>query len=81
MGLGWISKHASGKGSDSITSGIEGAWTANPIAWDNGYFDQLLGYEWKLTKSPAGKIRGHLISRCDSVRAGMVLKESVTNCY
>ena len=50
-----MSKFKSGKGSDSITSGIEGAWTANPIAWDNGYFDQLLGYDWKLTKSPAGK--------------------------
>jgi len=61
MGLGWISKHASGKGSDSITSGIEGAWTANPIAWDNGYFDQLLGYEWKLTKSPAGAHIWHAV--------------------
>jgi catalase-peroxidase len=54
MGLGWLSSHASGKGSDTITSGIEGAWTANPIKWDNGYFDLLLGYEWELTKSPAG---------------------------
>eukprot|EP00511_Aplanochytrium_stocchinoi_P000573 CAMPEP_0204842838 /NCGR_PEP_ID=MMETSP1346-20131115/47624_1 /ASSEMBLY_ACC=CAM_ASM_000771 /TAXON_ID=215587 /ORGANISM="Aplanochytrium stocchinoi, Strain GSBS06" /LENGTH=715 /DNA_ID=CAMNT_0051981877 /DNA_START=256 /DNA_END=2403 /DNA_ORIENTATION=- len=54
MGLGWISKHGSGKGSDAITSGIEGAWTANPTQWDNGYFDILLGYEWKLVKSPAG---------------------------
>jgi len=53
MGLGWISKHASGKGSDTITSGVEGAWTPNPTQWDNGYFDMLLGYEWKLTKSPA----------------------------
>ena len=54
MGLGWLSSHASGKGSDTITSGIEGAWTANPIKWDNGYFDLLFGYEWELTKSPAG---------------------------
>ena len=54
MGLGWLSLHASGKGSDTITSGIEGAWTANPIKWDNGYFDLLFGYEWELTKSPAG---------------------------
>ena len=54
MGLGWLSSHASGKGSDAITSGIEGAWTANPIKWDNGYFDLLFGYEWELTKSPAG---------------------------
>jgi catalase-peroxidase len=61
MGFGWISKHASGKGSDAITSGIEGAWTANPTKWDNGYFDLLLGYEWKLTKSPAGANIWHAI--------------------
>ncbi len=54
MGLGWISKHGSGKGSDTITSGIEGAWTPNPTQWDTGYFDVLLGYEWELSKSPAG---------------------------
>jgi catalase-peroxidase len=54
MGLGWISAHGSGKGSDTITSGIEGAWTSNPTKWDNGYFDLLFGYEWELTKSPAG---------------------------
>ena len=54
MGFGWVNKHGKGKGRDTITSGIEGAWTANPIQWDNGYFDLLLGYEWELTKSPAG---------------------------
>ncbi|GAK06834.1 LOW QUALITY PROTEIN: catalase [Geomicrobium sp. JCM 19038] len=54
QGLGWISSHGSGKGSDTITSGIEGAWTANPTKWDNGFFDLLFGYEWELTKSPAG---------------------------
>jgi catalase-peroxidase len=54
MGFGWISTHGSGKGGDTITSGIEGAWTPNPIAWDNGYFDMLFGYEWELSKSPAG---------------------------
>lgn len=54
LGLGWISTHGSGKGRDTITSGIEGAWTANPTQWDNGYFDMLFGYEWELTKSPAG---------------------------
>ncbi|WP_273129334.1 catalase/peroxidase HPI [Bacillus weihaiensis] len=54
QGLGWISSHGSGKGRDSITSGIEGAWTANPIQWDNGFFELLFGYEWELTKSPAG---------------------------
>ncbi|MEO1100594.1 MAG: catalase/peroxidase HPI [Pseudomonadota bacterium] len=54
QGLGWKNSHGSGKGGDTITSGIEGAWTANPTQWDNGYFDVLLGYEWELTKSPAG---------------------------
>ena len=54
QGLGWISSFGSGKGGDTITSGLEGAWTANPIKWDNGYFDMLFGYEWELGKSPAG---------------------------
>ena len=54
QGLGWTNKYASGKGDDTITSGIEGAWTPNPIKWDNGYFDMLFGYEWELVKSPAG---------------------------
>ena len=54
MGLGWISNHASGKGGDTISSGIEGSWTANPTKWDMGYFDVLFGYDWDLVKSPAG---------------------------
>ena len=54
QGLGWLSSFGTGKGGDAITSGIEGAWTNNPVLWDNGYFDNLLGYEWELTKSPAG---------------------------
>jgi catalase-peroxidase len=54
QGFGWISKHGSGKAGDAITSGIEGAWKPNPTQWDNGYFDMLFGYEWDLTKSPAG---------------------------
>ncbi|MCK0170379.1 catalase/peroxidase HPI [Aliiroseovarius sp. S1123] len=54
MGLGWINAHGTGHGDDTTTSGIEGAWTANPIQWDNGYFDLLFGYDWNLTKSPAG---------------------------
>ena len=54
MGFGWTSSHGSGKGGDTITSGLEGAWTANPTQWDNGYFDLLFGYEWELGKSPAG---------------------------
>ncbi|MHC4464069.1 MAG: catalase/peroxidase HPI [Planctomycetota bacterium] len=54
QGLGWISSFGSGKGDDTITSGLEGAWTPNPTQWDMGYFDMLFGYEWELTKSPAG---------------------------
>jgi catalase-peroxidase len=54
QGLGWTSRHGSGKAGDAITSGLEGPWTANPIKWDMGYFDALFGYEWELTKSPAG---------------------------
>jgi catalase-peroxidase len=54
QGLGWLSKFLSGKGDDTITSGIEGSWTANPTKWDNGYFDILFGYDWNLEKSPAG---------------------------
>nr|WP_315479882.1 catalase/peroxidase HPI [uncultured Rhodoferax sp.] len=54
QGLGWINKLGSGKGVHTTTSGIEGAWKPNPTTWDNGYFDMLLGYEWELTKSPAG---------------------------
>jgi len=54
QGLGWKSGFGSGKGGDAITSGIEGAWTPTPTTWDNSYFDTLFGYEWELTKSPAG---------------------------
>lgn len=54
MGLGWQNTHGKGFGRDTIGGGPEGAWTANPIKWDNGYFDLLFKYEWKLTKSPAG---------------------------
>ena len=54
QGLGWKNKFGTGKGVHATTSGIEGAWTPNPIQWDNGYFDTLFGYEWELTKSPAG---------------------------
>ncbi|MDA9292987.1 catalase/peroxidase HPI [bacterium] len=54
MGLGWKNAFGSGTGTDTTTSGIEGAWTATPITWDNSYFDTLFGYEWALTESPAG---------------------------
>jgi catalase-peroxidase len=54
QGLGWKNALGSGKGAHTTTSGIEGAWTPNPIRWDHGYFETLFGYEWELTKSPAG---------------------------
>jgi len=54
QGLGWINTHGSGVGTDTTTSGIEGAWTATPTKWDKSYFETLFGYEWELTKSPAG---------------------------
>ncbi len=54
QGFGWTSSFGSGKGVHTITSGLEGAWTATPITWDNSYFDTLFGFEWELTKSPAG---------------------------
>jgi len=62
MGLGWKSTHGKGKGRDTITSGLEGAWTPNPTKWDNGYFEMLFGYEWKLVKSPAGANQWHAIN-------------------
>ncbi|WP_438272121.1 catalase/peroxidase HPI [Streptomyces antibioticus] len=54
QGLGWRNTHGSGAGSDTLTSGLEGAWTTEPTRWDNGYLDNLFGYDWELTTSPAG---------------------------
>ncbi|WP_420638160.1 catalase/peroxidase HPI [Candidatus Poriferisocius sp.] len=54
QGLGWRNTFGSGVGGDAITSGLEGAWTSDPATWDNGFFDNLFGYEWELTESPAG---------------------------
>lgn len=54
QGLGWKNTYGTGNAGDTITSGLEGAWTSTPIQWSNGYFDNLFGYEWKLVKSPAG---------------------------
>ncbi|MEE2708844.1 MAG: catalase/peroxidase HPI [Gemmatimonadota bacterium] len=54
QGLGWKNSHGSGKGGDTITSGLEGAWTPTPTTWDNSFFETLFGYDWDLTKSPAG---------------------------
>jgi len=54
QGLGWKNTHGTGRGKDTITSGLEGAWTPSPITWDNSFFETLFGYEWELTESPAG---------------------------
>lgn len=54
QGFGWLNKTSRGIGRDTVTSGVDGAWTSHPTQWDNGYFDMLLGHEWELTKSPAG---------------------------
>jgi catalase-peroxidase len=54
MGLGWKNEHGTGKGKDTITSGLEGAWTPTPTKWDNSFFDVLFGFEWELSESPAG---------------------------
>ena len=63
MGFGWMSDHKSGMGTDTITSGFEGAWTAKPTTWDNGYFDLLFGYEWEKVETPSGKIVWHAIDQ------------------
>jgi catalase-peroxidase len=55
QGLGWKNRYGNGKGANTITSGLEGAWTTNPVKWDNNFFENLFGYEWELAKSPAGK--------------------------
>ncbi|MCZ0211658.1 catalase-peroxidase, partial [Streptomyces sp. UMAF16] len=54
QGLGWKNTFGTGNGTDTITSGLEGAWTKTPTKWDNNFFETLFGYEWELTKSPAG---------------------------
>ena len=69
QGLGWKNNFGTGKGSDTITSGLEGAWTDTPIKWSNKYFENLFGYEWELTKSPAG---AHQWKPKDNAGAGTV---------
>ena len=59
QGLGWRNTFQSGKGDDAITSGLEGAWTTNPVKWDNGYFDNLFGYDWEVGKGPGGAWQWH----------------------
>ena len=70
QGLGWKNTFGTGNGNDTISSGLEGAWTTNPIAWDNNYFDNLFAYEWELTKSPAG---AHQWTPREASAAGTVL--------
>ncbi len=77
MGLGWNNLHGSGVGRDTTTSGIEGPWTPNPTQWDNGYFDMLLGYEWKLVKSPAGAQIWHAIDQKEEHMAPQVDDPSI----
>jgi catalase-peroxidase len=69
QGLGWRSSHGTGKGADAITSGIEVTWTATPVTWDNSFFETLYGYEWELTRSPAG---AHQWQPKDGAGAGVV---------
>ncbi|MFJ9606933.1 catalase/peroxidase HPI [Kitasatospora sp. NPDC101176] len=69
QGLGWKSSYGTGVGGDAITSGLEGAWTATPTTWDNSFFETLFGYEWELTKSPAG---AHQWKPKDGAGAGTV---------
>ena len=52
MGLGWTNAHGTGKGGDTITSGLEGAWTPTPMTWDNSFFETLFGFEWEQTHEP-----------------------------
>lgn len=59
QGLGWRNTFGTGRGSDTITSGLEGAWTSNPVKWDNGYFDNLFGYDWEVGKGPGGAWQWH----------------------
>jgi catalase-peroxidase len=59
QGLGWANKFGTGAGGDAITSGLEGAWTSNPVKWDNGYFDNLFGYDWEVGKGPGGAWQWH----------------------
>ena len=77
MGFGWKSGHGKGMGRDSITSGIQGAWTPNPTQWDNGYFDMLFGYEWELVQSPAGAHQWHPVSPKDEDMAPDVEDSSI----
>ena len=70
--MGWLSQHKSGKGVDTITSGIEGAWTPTPTQWDNKYFENLFQYDWELAKSPAGAWQWHPVNLAEEDHAPQV---------
>ncbi|MEM7273140.1 MAG: peroxidase family protein, partial [Actinomycetota bacterium] len=83
MGLGWKNPNGEGKGFDTVTSGIEGAWTPTPIEWDNSYFDTLFGWEWELGKSPAGANQWHPVDEAsrtvpDAHKEGVFHKPMMT---
>lgn len=78
MGMGWKSRHRSGKGDDTTTAGFEGPWTANPIKWDMGYFDALLSYEWEQTTSASGHVQWTPTAESNAARAPMAHDESQT---
>ncbi|MBY6204835.1 catalase/peroxidase HPI [Halomonas denitrificans] len=77
QGFGWRNSYGKGKGRDTITSGLEGSWTPNPAQWDMGYFDMLFGYEWELTKSPAGAHQWRPIGLADEHHAPDVEDSSI----
>ncbi len=77
LGFGWRNEHGRGIGRDTITSGIEGAWTSNPTQWDNGYFSVLLNYDWELTKSPAGAHQWQAVGLADEDHAPDVEDASI----
>jgi catalase-peroxidase len=76
MGMGWKNSFGTGKGADTTTSGIEGAWKPNPTTWDNGYFETLFKFDWKLVKSPAG---AHQWMPTDENAANLVIDAHITN--
>ncbi|MDP3556934.1 MAG: catalase/peroxidase HPI, partial [Bacteroidota bacterium] len=78
MGMGWKNSFGTGKGGDTITSGLEGAWKPNPTKWDNGYLETLFKYDWKLTKSPAG---AHQWIPTDESAANLVIDAHDVNKY
>ena len=79
QGFGWLNPQGEGKGFDTVTSGIEGAWTNTPITWDNSYFDILFGYEWELGKSPAGAHQWHPAGGAGSDTVPDAHREGVTH--